>query len=126
MTLWLATDRVRHGAAFSIVALLMLGTLVLPGRALAQNYGAVATSDSGNSYGFSHDYSSQSEAEDAAVDNCPGDCVSRVWFSDGCGAVAQSSEYVAWGIGDSRSEAEENALSACDECELVAWACTTR
>jgi hypothetical protein len=97
--------------------------------ALAQsNYGAIATEPGGDAYGFAYDLDSASDAEAAALANCPASCVIQVTFSDGCAAVSRGGGFVASSQRDNGDDAIAASLDTCgsDECELVAWACTTR
>lgn len=94
----------------------------------ADNFGAIATSDSG-AYGYAYDYPTQEQAESAALQKCGEEgCRVRVWFKNACGAVAEDNKTIGWGWADSREQAEANAVSQCGTgaCKVVAWACTTR
>lgn len=97
------------------------------------NYGAIAYSKSTGNYGYSHDYSSRSQAEQAALGECKsGDCQIKCWFKNSCGALAKAGNGAlgySWAASD-RQEAERVALEQCRQrgsnCHIVCWACTTR
>jgi len=112
-----------------LVIPLTIGTIATVSTpALAQtNYGAIATEPGGATYGFAYDLDSASEAESAALGNCPGDCVIQVTFSDSCAAVSRGGGFVASSIRDNEDDAIAASLEACgsEECELVAWSCAT-
>lgn len=102
---------------------------LMAGVALAaDNFGAIATSDSG-AYGYAYDYPTREQAESAALQEC-GDqgCRVQVWFKNACGAVAKDGENLGWGWASSREQAEANAMSECGTgaCKVVSWACNTR
>ena len=114
-------------AAFAVATPLTFGHLAAFATTVSQEdmFGAIATS--GDAYGFSYDYASREEAEDAAIANCPADdCATQISFRNACGAVVRGEGRVAWGVGVSREDAVDNALFECgEECELLVWACTT-
>jgi hypothetical protein len=121
--------RVGFAAAFVVLAEALSSGVALA----ADNYGAIATSASTNHWGLTYDYPTQEEAESAALAQCKqnaDDCEGRIWFKNGCGAVAHGETLFGWAIGDSREEAENGAKSALkehgDSGNIVAWACTTR
>jgi hypothetical protein len=104
----------------------------MSGAANAQDYyGAIAFSDSTGKTGYSYNYQSRSDAEQAALNNCAkNDCEIKTWFENSCGALAQGDDGslgYSWAAG-SRSAAESRAFSECDGsgCKILAWACTTR
>ena len=111
--------------------LLVLAECLSGGAALADNFGAIATSDATSAIGYSYDYSTLAAAQNKALVECSkmagaGDCAVRVWFKNSCGAVSKNGTRVASGLGNSRAEAESNAMSALEGSTIVAWACTTR
>jgi len=110
--------------------LLVLAECLSGGAALADNFGAIATSDATSAYGFSYDHSTRAAAQNKALAECSKnaeDCAVRVWFKNSCGAVSDNGTHVGWGLGDSRAEAESKAMSALEDSgSIVAWACTTR
>jgi len=96
------------------------------------NYGAIAFSTSTGAWGWSNDYSSVSEAQNAAMNSCgKPDCQAVVWFKNNCGALAVGKGN-CWGTGwaDSRAEAERLALNSCrnagDNCKVACWSCNSR
>jgi hypothetical protein len=99
--------------------------------AFADNFGAIAFSQSSGAHGWSYDFGSRWAAEDAALRQCGGDCSVVVWFRNACGALAVGGGN-AYGTGwsASRHEAEAIALSNCYQhsgsCSIRRWACTTR
>ena len=102
----------------------------MSGAANAQDYSARSLFKSTGQTGYSYDYSSRSDAEQAALDSCgENDCAIQVWFQNSCGALAKGDEGAlgySWAA-NNRSQAESRALSECgSNCEVLAWACTTR
>lgn len=113
-----------------VAAVLVLAQGFTAGAALANedNFGAIATSDSG-AWGYGYDYPSRAQAERAALEECgDADCRVQVWFKNACGAVAKDGTNLGWGWAGSRQEAEANAMSECGTgaCRVVTWACTSR
>ncbi|MGO9121500.1 MAG: DUF4189 domain-containing protein [Desulfomonilaceae bacterium] len=117
----------------SIVAATWIALVLvfMSGAANAQDYyGAIAFSKSTGQSGYSYDYSSRDDAEQAALNNCgENDCEIQVWFENSCAALAQGDDGAlgySWAA-NNRSSAESRALSECgSNCEVLAWACTTR
>lgn len=115
-----------------IVALLFVeGSLASAAFAGDDNFGAIATSETSGRWGLTYDYATREEAESKALAQCRSDgtqdCQVRVWFKNACGAVAENQNYFGWGLGDSRAEAEKEAMKALGgKGEIVAWSCTTR
>lgn len=104
-----------------------------PARSAAQrdNWGAIAYSTSTGRWGLVYNYPTQAKAVNAAVVRCGvRDCQAVVWFRNGCGAFAKGTRAYGWGIGNSRAQAEENALAECRKrgpnCGIVSWSCTSR
>ena len=109
-----------------------------PNTRSSASFGAIAaTSTTGNFYGYSFGWSSQTEAERAALANCNRQagvadaCEIAVWFSDGCAALAIGSDG-AWGAdwAETTAEASANALKACrseddsSACSVVKSVCS--
>ena len=99
--------------------------------ALADNFGAIAFSQSNGTNGYSYDFGSQGEAEEKALQECGPGCEVVIWFKNACGALATGSgNGYGTGWSSARGEAESIALSKCSEntsgCQVVRWACTTR
>lgn len=93
-----------------------------------QYYGAIAVAPDG-SIGKSWDYSNGSGAEQRALKECRrSDCKVLVVFVNGCGAVAYNSKTSRYwgGRGDTRTQAQNNAISNAGGGRTVAWVCTTR
>jgi len=104
------------------------------GAALADDtYGAIAYSKSTGTYGYSYDYASRSEAEQAALSHCKrDDCEIKSWFKNSCGALAKAGNGAlgySWAAAN-RQEAESIALEQCrkrgSNCRILCWACTSR
>ncbi|MFB2983791.1 DUF4189 domain-containing protein [Microseira sp. BLCC-F43] len=96
--------------------------------AALDNYGAIATSDSG-AWGYGYNYPTRAQAERAALEECgEAGCEIQVWFKNACGAVAKDGTNLGWAWAQSREEAEANAVSECGTgaCQVVTWACTDR
>ena len=95
-------------------------------------YGAIAYSPSSKSYGWSKDFGTQVEAENAAMNECykrAGDCRVAVWFVNGCGAVSAGPD--GWGAdwGENFREAERKSTRLCSDysynCQIVVSQCVT-
>lgn len=91
--------------------------IVLAGPATAEEFGAIAFSQSTEAYGFSHNYSTRRQAENVALNACAeraGDCRIAVWFYDMCGALAVG-DGDGWGAAyeGSQSAAQSSALNYC-------------
>ncbi|MFC6880016.1 DUF4189 domain-containing protein [Actinomadura yumaensis] len=92
------------------------------------NYGAIAVGSNG-SFGRAWDYDSPSAARRRALAQCPGSgCKVLTTFVNGCGAVAYNSRTSKYwgGHGDTRAEAQRNAISNAGGGRWVTWVCTTR
>jgi serine/threonine-protein kinase len=104
-----------------------------PVAALAQDlYGAIAYSQKANRYGWAVDFSSQQEAENAALNECfnyGSDCKS-IWFMNACGALAIGTDG-GWGLnwGQNGRQAENKAVNQCTNvssgCQPVFTKCVT-
>jgi hypothetical protein len=94
-------------------------------------YGAIAYGASSGAFGWSNDLDDPKSAENQALNNCKAhgdDCQVVVDFWNSCAAVAADQGTVAYGLGDTESKAEEEAVAACekdggDSCDIQAWAC---
>ncbi|AVM01096.1 hypothetical protein C6V83_13380 [Gordonia iterans] len=77
-------------------------------------FGAIALSVSTGNYGWAVNYPTQAAAESAAVSKCnASDCISRIWFKNACGALAQSqaNQYWGWDWGVTRAQAISKAFT---------------
>jgi hypothetical protein len=94
-------------------ALMMLA--LASGPVLADGkFGAIATSE--HYFGISKNMDSKDSAQKDAMDTCRNNdkkepCTVAVWFTH-CGATAEDDKSIAWGIGDSKSEAIAAAKKA--------------
>jgi len=101
------------------------------GAAVAgDKYGAIATGANG-AYGYSYNYDTREDAENAALYECGGTCSVQVWFANACGAVAKGGNAVGWAWDASETAAKQNAVDSCysyggSSCEIAVWACTDR
>ncbi|MCF8604112.1 DUF4189 domain-containing protein [Gordonia sp. HY442] len=92
----------------------------------ASYYGAIALSPSTGQTGRSWDYQDPSRAADTAMSYCYyDDCHIVVQFSNGCGAIAQSSTYWGYGSGSSLAEAESYARYNAEGGYIYDWVCTS-
>ncbi|MFA1544667.1 DUF4189 domain-containing protein [Actinomadura chokoriensis] len=92
------------------------------------NYGAIAVGRNG-AIGRSWDYDSPAAARRRALNACPATgCKVLTTFVNGCGAVAYNSRTNRYwgGHGDTRTEAQRNAINNAGGGRWVAWVCTTR
>lgn len=112
----------------------IVGALLWSFPALADNYGAIAYSQSSGAVGWSYDYPSRKAAEGTALGNCQGHgggCSVAFWFSNNCGALAASADRsIGWGWADNRFAAQARALDECRKhgragCQIRAWSCNT-
>jgi serine/threonine-protein kinase len=104
------------------------------GESAAANYfGAIAYDAQTRYHGYSYDYGSQGQAEQAAMAECrklAPNCVIATWFRNACGALAVGD--AGWGAdwGVDQAQAEGKALQKCYEytvgCKIQRWVCTTR
>ncbi|MCY0095088.1 DUF4189 domain-containing protein [Hoeflea ulvae] len=99
----------------------------------ADNFGAIAFSQSSGAYGTSYDYSSRRDAENRAMTECrtrSRGCKVAIWFRNACGAVATGAN--GWGSAwaGNRQQAERAAKQNCSKhtngCRTLAWSCTSR
>ncbi len=97
----------------------------------AQQFGAIAYSESTGNYGYSHGYRSRDEAIWLAERRCgASDCRWKVWFRDSCGALAKADNGAlgySHGYG-SAEQARHRALAECSRrgsnCRILCWACS--
>jgi hypothetical protein len=99
------------------------------------SYGAIAYGPHSTANGYAFGKSSAGEASRTAMANCAqngDDCKVVTSFSNSCAAVAAVEDQgrYATGQGDTRDEAQSNALAVCKkqgkgECEIEAWTCAT-
>jgi len=114
------------------MATVALTAAVSTGIASAAEYGALAYSRHTGSYGSSHNYSTRADAEDEALSGCSSyadDCQVIVYFHNACAALAVGSHRgFGYGWSDRRDEAQDTALSNCEEndggCRIVNWTCS--
>jgi serine/threonine-protein kinase len=111
------------------VVLVAIG-VSLPNLAHAANFGAIAYSSSTGAYGWSFDYSSRTEAEQVATQNCgEADCTPELWFVDACGAIAIGDDGYGTGWGADRDRAEAEAIETCRNytmnCSVRQSVCST-
>ncbi|MEV0683202.1 DUF4189 domain-containing protein [Nocardia sp. NPDC050378] len=106
-------------AGFAVVALgLAAGSVFGAGSASAagDQWGAMAVDADWSNYGRSVDYPTRAEAEAAALDQCGADgCAIEVSWANGCLALVENDQYIAWGKGANRAEAEREAYLALTE-----------
>jgi len=104
-----------------------------PETAPAPSYGAIAYGRTSMAWGSSYQWGSKGKAESAAMQKCAengNDCEVVVWFMRKCGAVAAGvGTAVFWGLGDSESQASQEAKDKCveggtDRCTVRAAQCS--
>lgn len=97
-------------------------------------YGAIAINKETGAYGYSYDYSYQSNAENAALVECRkrgGTCEIATWVRNGCAAVAYSPKTKKYGwawAGTGRlNQVARDAKSSCNQSDCVVKAnfCTS-
>jgi hypothetical protein len=121
---------IKKSIAVSFMGLILgiFGTIV-PATADAPYYGAIAVSQSDDTvFGEAVDYDSDAAARKNALSECnkdgTTDCKIEVHFSKNrCGAVAASKTEIGYGLGDTKSEAADNATSQIQGGRLVDAAC---
>jgi hypothetical protein len=95
------------------------------------HFGAIAFSTKTGATGYSYDYGSGIDAQNAALYSCGPDCTVVSVFTNACGAFAVGANR-GWGSAwaSSGSQAQINAMNSCSartlDCTVVQWACTTR
>lgn len=120
-------------ATTAAISMITLGT----SRALAVDYyGSIAYSRSTQVHGYSYDYTSQAEADWAAIQECQarsgtGDCQVVISFRNACGALAKAPNGAyGSGWGTDRTLAETYAVQSCSQyaggCQVIRWVCTSR
>jgi hypothetical protein len=94
----------------------------------ADSWGAVAVGP-GGAFGWAVDYDTEAEAAAEVRKQCGNDC-EGITFRNSCASIALGSNGGAWGLGDTREEAERNALASCAKdyagCAVKVWGCTRR
>jgi uncharacterized protein DUF4189 len=98
--------------------------------AKSDSYGAIAFSQGTRAHGYSYKYGTRRGAEERALQECGQDCSVVLWFKNACGALAAGEDDHGTGWAKSRGEAEDMALSNCNDrstqCRIVRWVCTAR
>ncbi len=114
-------------AVFSLVVLLTWTTTA----ASRNRYGAISYSRSTGRSGAAAGFSTQAAANQAAANSCYNkgggrDCYQFIiHFNNTCAALAVGRNGAsAYGYGQNRSTAEQQALSKCYGCGIVAWGCS--
>lgn len=118
------------------LALIILGAFGMTPSLAQEKCGAIAVSQSTGRLGWSYDFNSRGEAEQAALRECAksaSDCQVPLWFCNACGAIATTSD-LGFGTGwaRDRAQAERNAINVCRQynpgknCSVQRWVCTTR
>lgn len=115
------------------MTLAMTIMIAAAGAASADNFGAIAYSNTTGAYGYSYDHRSRGSAEVRAMSECRArgrGCKVAIWFKNACGSVAAGSN--GWGSAwaSTRRDAERAAIRNCSRytggCRTVAWTCTSR
>jgi hypothetical protein len=96
------------------------------------HYGAIAYGAESGAWGYAYDRYDSAAAESDALANCRphgDDCQVVVDFWNTCAAVAAGGGKVAWGLGENRTLAENNALASCvqnggTDCAVQVWSCS--
>ena len=114
-------------------ALALAATLTGPAVAGQCGYqycwGAVAFNANTGAYGYSYSYYSEGAAASAAQEGCGYNCPEVKTFYNQCGAAAVGSNGgFGWGIGASRFDAENLAMSYCNNydygCRVLVYSCS--
>ncbi|MGY0500010.1 DUF4189 domain-containing protein [Nocardia sp. FBN12] len=104
---------------FAVAAsVLTAGSLLGAGSANAASdeWGAMAIDADWANFGRSINYPTRAEAEAAALEECAADgCYVEVTWANGCLALVDNDEFIAWGKGSTRAEAEREAYLALTE-----------
>lgn len=105
------------------------------GQSFASDFhGAIAISPSNKAMGWSYDYKTRWQAENAALRKCgqyANDCRIATWFRNSCGAIAVGA-YGGWGAhwGRNIRQAKWKSKRMCrkndSHCQVKRWVCTTR
>lgn len=89
-------------------------------------HGAIAVSPSTGSWGRSWDYDSAGQANNEALSQCGyNDCEVLAQFTNGCGALAESSTAYGGGAAADLYSAESRALGRSGGGYIVTWVCTS-
>jgi hypothetical protein len=112
----------------ALLAIFFVGTALAATVRPRQQYGAIAYHAPSKSVGWATDRGSSREARVDALKQCGHDeCVVVVSVTRGCAALARDAKKFAVQKGATRQEAETKARGKCGtQCEIAAWACTTR
>ncbi|MFB7874932.1 DUF4189 domain-containing protein [Nocardia sp. NPDC056064] len=107
-------------AGLAVAALgLAAGSVLGAGSANAvplDQWGALALDAEWSNVGRAVDYPTRAEAEAAALEQCAVDgCAIEVTWANGCLALVENADYIAWGKGADRAEAEREAYLALTE-----------
>ncbi|WP_278264317.1 DUF4189 domain-containing protein [Nocardia sp. AG03] len=107
-------------AGLAVAALgLAAGSVLGVGSANAvplDQWGALALDADWTNFGRSVNFPTREEAEAAALEQCAADgCAIEVTWVNGCLALVENEDYVAWGKGADRAEAERQAYLALTE-----------
>ena len=98
----------------------------------ADSFGAISLSPSTGATGWSHDFRTRWQDEDAAQSYCyrnARDCRVAIWFKNACGAVARGPDG-GWGAdwAENSRRAQRAALAACSRhsynCQVIRWQCS--
>ncbi|MFD4458027.1 DUF4189 domain-containing protein [Nocardia sp. NPDC058480] len=106
-------------AGLAVAALgLAAGSLLGAGSANAagDQWGAMAIDSNWTNLGRSINYPTRAEAEAAALEECAADgCFVEVTWSNGCLSLVDNDQFIAWGKGPTRADAEREAYLALTE-----------
>ena len=118
---------------YFLAAAIGMTAMSAPVAALAADlYGAIAYSPTSKAYGWAKDFGTQTEAENAAMNECykrAGDCRVAVWFVNACGSVSAGPE--GWGAdwGNNGREAERKSTRLCSDysygCQTITTQCVS-
>jgi hypothetical protein len=104
----------------------------VPASNAYSGWGAIASNDRNRRWGMAWDKESQLQADNVAITECGSGCSVRVRFKPNqCGAFARG-DGTSWGSGwgESRSEAQTNAVAGCAErgqgCKIETWRCNSQ
>lgn len=92
-------------------------------------WGAVAFNANTGAYGYAYSYFSEGDAANAAQEGCGYNCPEVKTFFNQCGAAAIGTNGgFGWGLGPSRSDAENIAMSYCNNydygCRVLVYSCS--
>ena len=100
----------------------------------ADNFAAIAFSQTTGAHGYAYDYSSRGEAERRALNGCAkhgSGCKVPIWVRNGCAALAVGTgNGYGTGWAANSNAAQRAALNSCARasrnCAVRRWVCTTR